>query len=271
MAKLNLDKFKENADKIIQEKSTQGLFSELPSKLTTLELDLLHSHPLRAKLNNSQSEELSESIDKWGQIEPIVVRKIDAGYEILDGHSRLKAIQSIGGDSALCLQVDITKEESDLYPYLLNTTFSFDTFEIAYYLEQLQKSGYTQKKILKKIGLDAQEYIKYGFEYNLFEVLHKSQLICYNDLKEIASISNEELRDETLDHLIQKLVTREEVQNYLQRVKEEDIGVKFAMKEAGIKIKKNTYKVSIDIDERELSEKELQELYKLLKMFKERT
>jgi len=269
MAKLNLDKFKENADKIIQEKSTQGLFSELSSKLITLELDLLHSHPLRAKLDNSHLEELGESIEKWGQIEPIVVRKTETGYEVLDGHSRVSATKSIGGESLLCLQVNVTKEEADFYPLLCNRE-TLDDFELSYYLERLQRTGYTKKKIAKKLALDTDKFTTYGFEYNLFQVLQNSQLIQYKDIKEIANISNEGLRDETLDHVVQKLLTRDEIKNYLKRVKEEELGLKFVLKEAGVKIKKNTYKVSIDLDERELSEEEVCKLYNFLQMFQER-
>ena len=270
MAKLNLEKFKENADKIVQEKSTQGLFSESPSKLIILELELVYSHKLRAKLNNSKLEELSESIEKWTQVEPIIVRKTEIGYEILDGHSRVEAIKNIGGESVLCMQVNATKEEADFYPYLLNQTNTLDKFEVAYYLERLQNSGYSAKKIAKSLSLELAEYGSYGFEYNLFDVLKNSDLISYDDLKEIASIENETLRDETLDHLVQKLQTRDEIENYLKRVKEENIGAKFVFKESGVRIKKSTYKVSIDIDERELSYSEIQKLYSFMQILKNR-
>jgi len=270
MAKLNLEKFKENADKLVQEKSTQGLFSESPSKLVILELDLVYSHKIRAKLNNSRLEELAESIDKWTQITPIIVRKTEIGYEILDGHSRVEAIKSIGGESVLCMQVNATKEEADFYPCLLNQVNFLDTFEVAYYLERLQNSGYIAKKIAKKLALDTNDFKIYNLEYNLFDVLKNSNLITYKNVKDVASIEDERLRDETLDHLWQKLETEQEIQNYLTRVREENIGTKFAFKESGVKIKKSVHKVSIDLDERELSSSELEELYNFMQMLKNR-
>jgi len=270
MAKLNLEKFKENADKIVQEKSTQGLFSESPSKLIILELDLVYSNKIRVKLNNLQLESLSESIEKFKQVAPIIVRKTDIGYEILDGHARVEAIKSIGGESVLCMQINASKEEADFYPYLLNQTNGLDTFEVAYYLERLQNSGYTAKKIEKSLSLELSEYTAYGFEYNLFDVLKNSDLITYEDLKEISGIENETLRDETLDHLVQKLKTRDEVENYLKKVKEEELGAKFVLRESGVRIRKSNYKVSLDLDERELSYSELQELYSFMKRLKNR-
>jgi len=263
MAKLNLEQFKANADKIIQEKSTQGLFSESQNRLVTLELELLQTSYFRAKLNSEDMETLSESIETFSQLVPIIVSKHKDGYHILDGHSRVEAIAQSGGESALCVVINVSEEEASFYPYILNKN-SLDDFEVAYYVDRLLASGVSQKLIQKKIGLNTDEYKRYNFEYNLFDILKNSIVITYEYLLDISKINNESLRDETLDHVIQKLINKEEVENYLSKVKEEDLGAKFSSKMDAYKIKKNNYKVSIDIDERHLDFTKLRELYNFI-------
>lgn len=270
MAKLNLDKFKENADKIIQEKSTQGLFSESQNRLLTLELDLLHESPFRVHLNNSKLENLTESIESVGQLEPITITKHKESYQVLNGHSRLEAIKQAGGESALCMLINISDDDMPYYPYILNQTNKLDEFEVAYYIDRLLSSGEKEKTIHKKIGLISDNYTRFNFEYNLFEILKNSDVISYEQLKDISKISNESLRDETLDHIVQKLITDEEIKNYLLKVKEEELGAKFALKIDGIRIKKNGPKTSIDLDERYLDFNDTKEIYNFIEFLKNR-
>ena len=264
MAKLNLEKFKANADKIIEEKSTQGLFSESQKKLITLELKLLEENPFRIRLNNSYIEELSESIEKYGQIEPITITQHKNGYQIVNGHARVEAIKLLGGDSVFCVLLNLLDNDSKFYPYILNQYSNLDDFEVAYYIERVLSSGEKEKTIQKKLSINIENYKRYNFEYNLFEILQNSDIIKYKHLKEIAKIENETLRDETLDHIVQKLISLDEVENYLLRVKNDDIGAKYAIKSDGIRVKKSNSRFTIDIDGKYLDFDEMIMLYDLM-------
>jgi len=264
VAKLNLEKFKANADKIIEEKSTQGLFSESQKKLITLELKLLEENPFRIRLNNSYIEELSESIEKYGQIEPITITQHKNGYQIVNGHARVEAIKLLGGDSVFCVLLNLLDNDSKFYPYILNQYSNLDDFEVAYYIERVLSSGEKEKTIQKKLSINIENYKRYNFEYNLFEILQNSDIIKYKHLKEIAKIENETLRDETLDHIVQKLISLDEVENYLLRVKNDDIGAKYAIKSDGIRVKKSNSRFTIDIDGKYLDFDEMIMLYDLM-------
>ncbi|MFK5938125.1 MAG: ParB/RepB/Spo0J family partition protein [Sulfurimonas sp.] len=268
MAKLNLEQFKANADKIIQDKSTQGLFSESQNKLLILELELLQKNFFRAKLNSENIEALSESIDTFTQLEPIIVSKQKDGYHILDGHARVEAIALGGGESALCVVINATEENTAFYPYILNKS-NLDEFEVAYYIDRLLTSGISEKLIQKKLGLVTSEHKKYNFEYNLFDILKNSEIITYEYLQNIASIKTETTRDETLDHIVQKLINQTEIENYLTKVREDDFDPKLLIKRDGVKIKKSGHKTSIDIDERQLSFDEINKFYDFISFMKE--
>lgn len=265
MAKLNLDKFKENANKIIHEKSTQGLFSDSQKKLVTLELELLEENPFRIRLNNSHLEELSESIEHYGQLEPITVSKHKNGYQILNGHARVEAIKMMGGDSVFCMVINLVDDDAGFYPCLLNSKNSIDDFEISYYIDRLLSSGVKEKTVHKKLGLDISKYKHYNFAYNLFDVLKNDENISYDYLLDISKIEDETLRDETLDHIVQKLISRTEIENYLSKIKEENIGSKYAFREGGIRIRKSGYKTTIDIDERSLDFAQIRKVYDFIK------
>jgi len=230
MAKLNLNQFKENANKIIEEKSTQGLFSESQSKLITLELDLLQDSPFPVKLNNSSFDTLCDSIENFGQLEPIIIFKTQESYQILDGHARKYALQKNEEESALCVEINVSLADAIYYPFLLNHNSNLDTFEISYYLERLGASGISAKTIRKKLGLNPDDFASYNFEYNLFDLLKNSKIMSYDNLLEISTISDETLRDETLEHVVEKLINQTEISNYLLKVQENSLGSKFLYK-----------------------------------------
>ena len=261
MAKLNLEKFKENAEKIIQDKSTQGLFSDTQKKLLTLELELLEENPFRIRLDDSHMDDLAESIEHYGQLEPITVAQYRNGYQILNGHSRVEAIKLLGGDSIFCMVINLVDDDAGFYPYLLNQKYTLDNLEVSYYIDRLLASGIKEKTIEKKLGLNIDEYKRYNFEYNLFDVLKNSEIITYSYLKDISKISDESLRDETLNHLIQKLITKTEIENYLTKIKELNIGSKYSVKIDGFRVRKSNAKTTIDIDERYLNFDEIRIVY----------
>ena len=267
MAKLNLNQFKENANKIIQEKATQGLFSESQNRLITLELEMLEANPFPIRLNNAAFETLCESLETFGQLEPIIICKVKNSYQILDGHARKKALEQNGAESALCMEISISQNEAKYYPFLLNDGKGLDNFEKAYYLDRLRSSGKTEKEIQKNLAIDVADFSLYNFEYNLLDILQNNAAIEYSHLLEISTIEDETLRDETLDHIVQKLINQREISNYLLKVKETIIGSKFLLKNEGVKIKKSAHKISMDFDARNLSEADIKRVYAFMTSF----
>ena len=68
-------------------------------KINSLEIDLIKNNPFqpRSNFNIEKINELASSIDKYGIIQPITVKKIKNGfYELISGERRLKASQMAG-------------------------------------------------------------------------------------------------------------------------------------------------------------------------------
>ena len=79
-------------------------------------------HPFKVN-DDKKLQMLAESIRKDGQMNPIVIRLLQNGrYEILSGHRRTKAIESIGKKTIRAIVVDVDDETANRI--LINTNFS---------------------------------------------------------------------------------------------------------------------------------------------------
>lgn len=67
--------------------------------------------PFRVK-DDVSMELLTDSISKYGLITPLIVRKIDRGYEIISGHRRVRACERAGIDHVTALVKEMTRDEA---------------------------------------------------------------------------------------------------------------------------------------------------------------
>lgn len=73
--------------------------------ITMLPIEELHRHPKARALNDKALAALADSIDQVGLINPIRVRQAD-GYEIIAGHHRFAACDSLGHRDIACIVVE---------------------------------------------------------------------------------------------------------------------------------------------------------------------
>lgn len=99
-------------------------------------------------------EELTESIEEFGILQPITVRKIRGGYELVAGERRFRAAENAGLDSVPAIVLNVDEKKSALLALLENLQrddLSF--FEVAESYQNLIKTqGMTQEQIAKKLG-----------------------------------------------------------------------------------------------------------------------
>src|SRR3989338_5532513 len=63
-----------------------------------LKVSEIHANPHqpRQQINAEKLHELAESIRAKGLMQPIMVRRLETGYELIAGERRLRAVQSLG-------------------------------------------------------------------------------------------------------------------------------------------------------------------------------
>ncbi len=87
----------------------------------TLPLTELHPHPANSNVMPAHLlGKLVKHIGATGQYPPIVVRKHNNAYQILDGHHRVKALQQLGRANANCIVWQANDEEALLLLATLN-------------------------------------------------------------------------------------------------------------------------------------------------------
>lgn len=69
-------------------------------------------HQPRRYFDDTRLAELAESIKQQGILQPLIVRKLDQGYELIIGERRLRAAQKAGLDRVPVIIKDVTDAES---------------------------------------------------------------------------------------------------------------------------------------------------------------
>jgi len=84
---------------------------------------------------------LKNRLKKTGQIIPIVVRKKDSFYEIIDGNKRFKILQELDSKDVLCVDMNKVSDlkAKVLYIELNEIKFDFDVIKFAKLITSITK------------------------------------------------------------------------------------------------------------------------------------
>ncbi len=92
-----------------------------PLVLQSIALADLHPHPLNANvMADDRFLKLQAHVDRSGRYPPPVVRPVPDGFQILDGHWRIAALEALGYDHADCLVWEVDDAEALLLLATLN-------------------------------------------------------------------------------------------------------------------------------------------------------
>ena len=125
-------------------------------KVVSIPVDRVFPNPSqpRKHFDLNSLEELTASIEEFGILQPITVRKVKNGYEIVAGERRWRAAENAGLDTIPAIILSVDEKKSALLALLENLQRDDLTFfEIAEsYQALIRNQGMTQEEIAKKIG-----------------------------------------------------------------------------------------------------------------------
>lgn len=108
----------------------------------------------RTEFDASDISSLAESISQNGILQPLTVRKVECGYELIAGERRLRASKYAGLEYVPCIVLDISQRNSAILALVENIqreNLSF--FDEAYAIERLiNVYGMTQEEAAAKLG-----------------------------------------------------------------------------------------------------------------------
>lgn len=140
---------------LLNEKNTINTASSLGS-IVELKLENIrpNSGQPRKKFDSSALEELTESIQSLGIIQPVTVRKLDEGYELISGERRFQACK-LAGLERIPAYVRMANDEEMLEMALIENIQreELNAIEIALsYQRLIQEMGLTQERLSQRIG-----------------------------------------------------------------------------------------------------------------------
>lgn len=127
--------------------------------LTDIDVALIRPNPYqpRQDFDPVKLEELKQSIQQNGIIQPLTVRKVNNGYELIAGERRLRAVTELGYEKVPAYIIQIESKEEMLELALIENVQRdhLNAIEQAQaYQRLIEECNLTQEEVAKKIGKD---------------------------------------------------------------------------------------------------------------------
>lgn len=152
------DKKEEKTSSASVQESTSDIKSDKISENGILYVDINdikpNSNQPRKTFDEDKLKELAASIEEHGLIQPVVLRKMKSGYEIVAGERRWRAARIIGIKEIPCIIKDLTNEENMLLAIIENMQREdLNPIEEAEGISQMIDTyGLTQEQVSKSVG-----------------------------------------------------------------------------------------------------------------------
>lgn len=186
-------------------------------RLVEVNVASIHPNPYqpRATFDEESITELAQSIQQVGLLQPLLVRKVDDGYELVAGERRLRAVTSLGMEKVACIvQQDIEDESSAMMALIENLQR-----EDLHYLEEAQ----CYQKLLETYGL-TQEELANRLGKSQSSIANKLRLLKLSD--EVKAAMTEKRLSERHARALLKLTDDKQRLDAVERIAEKGLSVK---------------------------------------------
>ena len=192
-----------------------------------LPLDDLSPNPYqpRSSLSEEALGELVASIREHGLLQPLVVRSRDAGWEIVAGERRWRALKLLGWKNAPVIVRDLTDEQMLLVALVENLQREdLSALEEARSYQQLaDEFGLTQQKIAARVGKDrstvANAMRLLTLPGAVQEMVHSSQLSA-GHARAILGLRGESAQQRMAEEIVSRGLSVRQTERTVQRVRE---------------------------------------------------
>lgn len=144
---------------LIPQTSPEGGTERRHEDLSQIDVALIRVNPQqpRVAFDPERLTQLKQSIEEHGIIQPITVRKVDGGYELISGERRLRAVIDLGYERIPAFAIEVESEDKLLELALIENIQREDlnAVEVAQAYHRLMKEyGLTQEDVAQKVGKD---------------------------------------------------------------------------------------------------------------------
>jgi ParB family transcriptional regulator, chromosome partitioning protein len=116
----------------------------------------------RQLFNESKLTQLAESIREVGLVQPIVVRRVAAGYQIVAGERRWRAHKMIEKEAIKVVIIDLSDEEMAMLALVENVAREdLSDYEVSRSIRRTEKEFPNRKRMAEALGISRSELYRY--------------------------------------------------------------------------------------------------------------
>ena len=176
----------------------------------------------RRHFNQHKLEQLAQSIKEQGVIQPIIVRPLGTGYELVTGERRLRASKLIGNKNVPAIVRNLSDQDMVEIVFIENLQREqLDVHEEAEAYRQLLSAdaeGGTTDMVMRRVGKDMKSIQKRVWMLHLPPVVKKavvSQLITPEHARLLSNISNEQKQCDLLERIYRDKLSVEDTRRII--------------------------------------------------------
>jgi ParB family chromosome partitioning protein len=204
-----------------------GFNEETYEKLTveSIEIDKIRPNPYqpRVTFDTAALKELTASIAEHGVLQPITVRRLAGGYELVAGERRLRASQQAGFTTIPAIITNVSDEKSSILAMIENIQRQdLNYFEEAQGYQNLAEDYHLKQEEIAQMMGKSQSTVANKLRLLKIPVSMRRALI-ENDLSErharaLLKLPNDEAREKLLKRVIKESLTVKKTEDLVEAV-----------------------------------------------------
>ncbi|MCK4259424.1 MAG: nucleoid occlusion protein [Halanaerobiales bacterium] len=193
-------------------------------KYVDIEKILPNRYQPRIVFNETDLEELAQSIREHGIIQPLTVRKFEDGFELIVGERRLRASKIVGLEQVPVIIKDFDDEESAAIALVENLQRKdLDFIEEAFGFSKLiDQFGMTQQELAQKVGKSQSTVANKLRLLKLPKDIHKTLLenkLTERHARALLKLENEEEQRFVLKNIIERDMNVRDTEILIESIK----------------------------------------------------
>ena len=194
-------------------------------KIVEISLEEIKKNPYQPRtfFNEEKLNELKESIEKNGLLQPIIVKKAVKGYYIIAGERRYRAFELLGKKEIPAIIKEMTDEEMMIFAVLENLQREDLSAleESESYKNLMDKMSLTQEELAKKLG-KSRPYIAKSLRLLILpaEIKNKLEqgLISAAHARTLLSLKTKKAMEEVCALVIDRKMSVRELEEYVAKL-----------------------------------------------------
>jgi ParB family chromosome partitioning protein len=176
----------------------------------------------RRRFDQKRLEQLAQSIREQGVIQPVIVRPLGNGYELVTGERRLRASKLISNKTIPAIVRELSDQDVIEITFIENLQreqLDLDEEAVAYGNLMNQSGGQASEHTLQRVGKDMDSIQKRLWMLHLPQIIKKavvSRLISPEQARLIARVANQEKQIEIFETVYKEKLSLDDTRRLVQ-------------------------------------------------------